>query len=151
MELRLVRSINLLTADPVVMRSMRWGAVGVAMFLGGMIAGVTLDGLATGIALAAFLVLTPLLVFAGLLHSFRTDSRSALPSFRTLLIIMLVCWTSVEVFALGAFAFTWSGGARLAFLLVSSAAVASLIFAQFVKPRDHTPAPILNELISHEP
>ena len=149
---RLVRYISLIAADPVVMRSMRWGAAGAAMFLGGMIIGVTLDSIAIGIALAAFLVLTPLLVFAGLLYNFHSDSQSVLPSFRTLLIIMLVCWTSVEIFALGAFAFAWSGAARLAFLLVGSTAVAVLIFSQFVKPRDQARVPVLDEgLISHEP
>jgi hypothetical protein len=149
---RFVRYISLLTADPVVMRSMRWGIAGAATFLGGTIIGVTLDGLAIGITLAGFLVLTPLLVFAGLLYNFRSDSQSVLPSFKTLLIIMLVCWTSVEVFALGAFAFAWSGVARVAFLLISSAAVAFLIFSQFVKPREHARVPALDEgLISHEP
>lgn len=149
---RFVRYANLMTADPVVMRSMRWGVIGAAMFLGGTIMGVTLDGVAIGITLAAFLVLTPLLVFAGLLYNFRSDSQSALPSFKTLLIIMLVCWTSVEVFALGAFAFAWSGTARMAFLLIGSAAVAFLIFSQFAKPRGQAPAPALDEgLISHEP
>ena len=152
MQERLVRYIRLVTADPVVMRSMRWGAVGAAMFLGGMIMGVTLDGLTVGITLAGFLILTPLLVFAGLLYNFRGDSQSVLPSFKTLLVIMLVCWTSVEVFALGAFAFAWSGVARVAFLLISSAAVAFLIFSQFVKPRDHAVASALDEgLISPEP
>ncbi len=149
---RFVRYLQLLTADPVVFRSMRWGALGVAMFLGGTIVGVSFDGLAVGIALAGFLVLTPLLVFAGLLHNFRGDSQSALPSFKTLLVIMLVCWASIEFFALAAFALTWDSMARLSFLLVGSAAVGFLIFSQFAKPRGHLRNPISDDaLLSHEP
>jgi len=131
---------------------MRWGAAGVGMFLGGTLIGVSFDGVAIGIALAGFLALTPLLVFAGLFYNFRDDAQSALPRFKTLLVIMLVCWASVDLFAVGAFAFAWSGVARLAFLLIGSAAVGFLIFMQFVKPHGRLQVPRLDEaLISHEP
>lgn len=151
MESRVLRRIRLVLADPVVMRSMRWGALGAATFLGGLALGVTRDGIAIGVTLGIFFGLTPLLVFAGLLYNFRSDSQSALPSFKSLLVIMLVCWASVDVLALGAFAFAWSASARLAFLLVSAVAIALLIFSQFVKPQDRSVTPLDDGLMSHEP
>ena len=152
MESRFLRKMRLMLADPVVMRSMRWGALGAATFLGGLTIGFTRDGIAIGIALGVFFGLTPLLVFAGLVYNFRSDSQSVLPSFKSLLIIMLLCWASVDVLALGAFAFAWSAAARLAFLLVSSASVAVLIFSQFVKPQDRAvTAPLDDGLVSREP
>jgi hypothetical protein len=130
-----ISDLRFMTADPAVARSVRWGAIGAGMFLGGMIVGVTMDDLAIGVALASFVIVTPLLVFAGLLYNFRGNSESALPRFKALLIIMLVGWASVELFALGAFAFAWSDIARWAFLLIGSVIVAFLIFAQFVAPQ----------------
>jgi len=141
-----ISELRSMTADPVAARSVRWGAIGAGMFLGGIIVGVTLDGLAIGVALAGFVIVTPLLVFAGLLYNFRSDSESALPGFKALLVIMLVGWASVEVFALGAFAFAWSDIARWAFLLIGSAAVAFVIFAQFVTRRiENVPAAASDE------
>ena len=148
-----ISELRYMTADPVVARSVRWGAVGAGMFLGGMIVGVRLDGLAIGVALASLVVVTPLLVFAGLLYNFHSDSDSALPRFKALLVIMLVGWASVEVFALGAFAFAWSDVARWSFLLIGSVAVAFLIFAQFVAPRIETVSAAAPDpaLTSYEP
>lgn len=131
-----IRRIGSLTADRV---SMSWGMVGAAMFLAGTAIGAELDDIAIGIPFACFVVLTPFLLLAGLLYDFQTDSQSALPTFKTLLILMLVCWAALEIFALGAFAFEWSSVGRLVFLFVVSGAVALLIFSQFIKAKDQAP------------
>jgi hypothetical protein len=97
-----------------------------------------LDGLALALALASFIVLTPLLLLAALLYDFQTPPRRALPGFKTLLILMLVCAVVLQTFALGTFAFAASTVARLVMLLAMSAGIAWAIFAELTRAR-HPP------------
>jgi hypothetical protein len=116
-----------------------WRVAGFAIFLTGLAIGLHLEGAAIGITLACFIVLSPLLVLAGLLYEFQSNPEPILPSFKTLLILMFLCWTALEIFALGALAFRWSNAIRVVLLLIMSGTIAWLIFSYLVKAR--SPAP----------
>lgn len=138
---RFIRQIEMLAGDRGGIQSISWGVAGATMFLVGTLIGVELEGIAIGISMGCFLTLTPLLVLAGLLYNFQADPGSALPSFKTLLVLMILCWGALEILALGTYAFPWSNAGRLAFLLVISVAAAFLIFSQFIKPKNQASLP----------
>lgn len=142
---RFIRRVAPEIADRATPQSVAWGGAGVAIFLIGIMIGLRLEGVAVGISLASFVVLTPFLVLAGLFYDFQTNSRSALPTFRNLLTLVLFCWTALEIFALGAYAFSSSNVGRLILLVIMLGAVAFLIFSQFVRLKNAPPAPGVTE------
>jgi hypothetical protein len=142
---RFIRRVTPEIADRATPQSIAWGGAAVAIFLIGIMIGLRLEGVAVGISLAAFVVLTPFLVLAGLFYDFQTDSRSVLPTFRNLLTLVLFCWAALEIFALGAYTFSSSNVGRLILLLIMLGAVAFLIFSQFVRLRNTPPVAGANE------
>jgi len=119
-------------------RRLAWGTLAVAIFVAGTIIGTRLEGVAAGLSLAGLVILTPFLVIAGLFYDPDAET-SVLPTFKALLGLILLCWTALEVFALGAFVFSWGYFGRVALLLVLSTAVAFLIFSRFAKRNEKTP------------
>jgi hypothetical protein len=115
-----------------------WRMAGFAIFLAGVILGAKLDNAASW-ALACFIVLSPLLVLAGLFYESPSETKRNLPSFRTLLILMLLCWTVLEVFALGTLVLGWNAVARFLLLLIMATAIAGLIFYHFAKESEVPP------------
>jgi hypothetical protein len=138
---QLKRRIEIFAVNRGGLQSVAWGIAGAAIFLIGTFLGAGLDGIAIWILFAGFLTVTPLLVLAGLLYNFQADPGSALPSFKTLLTLMLLCWGALDILALGTFGFNWSNAGRLALLLVISALLAFLIFSQFIKPKNRELTP----------
>lgn len=111
-----------------------WRVAGFATFLGGVILGSKLQGAAIGLTLGCFIGFSPLLVVAGLLYEFQTETERRLPGFKTLLVLMLLCWTVLAVFALGTLALGWNAVARFLLLLMMAAAIAGLIFYRVAAP-----------------
>jgi hypothetical protein len=119
--------------------SIGWRIAGFGIFLLGLGIGTRLEGWAMAVALAAFIVLTPLLVLAGLFYEFQTEPNRILPGFKTLLLLMFLCWIALEIFALGTFAFGWSTIARLVLLVMMAGSIALVIFAQLLKLKPPVP------------
>jgi hypothetical protein len=118
-----------------------WRMAGFGLFLVGLAVGAGLDDLALGLALASFIVLTPLLLLAALLYDFQTATVRVLPGFKTLLVLMLICALVLQIFALGTLAFASSTFARITLLLAMSGAIAWAIFAEIVRAKQPEPAP----------
>jgi ABC-type transport system involved in cytochrome c biogenesis permease subunit len=135
----LVRRFRLSSFDRLTAPGTSWRIAGFGIFVIGIVIGARLEGLAIGLALVCFIVLTPLLVLAGLFYEFQSDPERVLPSFKTLLVLMFLCWVALEIFALGTLAFAASNVARLILLLMMAGAIALVIFSHLLKAK--SPAP----------
>jgi ABC-type transport system involved in cytochrome c biogenesis permease subunit len=135
----LVRRLRLSGAHWLSAPSTSWRIAGFGIFVIGVIVGARLEGLAVGLALVCFIVLTPLLILAGLFYEFQSDPERVLPSFKTLLVLMFLCWLALEIFALGTLTFAASNIARLILLVIMAGSIALVIFSHLLRTKSSAP------------